>query len=139
MADITEANPRRVNRSSQMAAFIADRWRGRRKIDGAALVEDFLQLAEGGDRLHCAFAPPSAWQIATDGESPSEVVMENARSRLRFVCATLAGLCGIKAGAERVVFGGEADLLRPSGTRWHARWANNNGQPIEFTLTRATD
>src|SRR5438093_1416315 len=75
------------------------------------IVEELLSVAGQAGQLRCTVAGPDKLRFEIPDQEPLEVPLEDAKGRLRTMCARLAVLCQ-KSGGEFTPYGGEGIIKK---------------------------
>jgi len=99
-----------------------------RQVNVVGFVDQILALAAGSGSIRCSLANENALRIGTQFDVSCEVHLQNAKAKLRALCARLATVCNAEVGHVVSPYGGEAefDYVSSPGkrTRFKLQFAN---------------
>ena len=130
--------------SSQIHEIIQQRV-AKRSCDVVGIIEHLLPLASRLGEIRCTLADSDKLRFEIPDQESLEIPLEQAKGRLRAMCARLAYLRKL-SGQEFDPYGGEGMIKGSAVTgqpdhdnsAWHVRYKNTTGAQ-EFTITAVED
>jgi hypothetical protein len=120
-----------------------------RSADLPGFADYLLTVAEQVGEVRGTLADENTIRFEIRGQSPLEIRLPNAKSRLRTMCARLGHLC-MESGQDITLYGGEGIIDRATVARltsaaadhgpvsWYLRFQNTM-HAQEFTITAVED